>query len=153
MERQVPSASSLWSRAATARSAAGTRGTTNRSTSTTSARVSGLLRLILFAVSAAICERVPGATVLRNQIPKSYLPYDLYCNLIPNKDQPDRPVFDQVPRTGAFEVSYKGMVSPRILPLTHFLFIIVDLLQAPGCLLAQCGTGRATCRPDCRCRL
>ena len=93
-------------------------------------------RFILFAVSAAICERVPGATVLRNQIPKSYLPYDLYCNLIPNKDQPDRPVFDQVPRTGAFEVSYKGMVSPRILPLTHFLFIIVDLLQAPGCLLA-----------------
>ena len=48
--------------------------------------------------------------VLRNQIPKAYLPYDLYCNLIPNEDE-NVVVFDQVPRTGSFEVSYKGLVS------------------------------------------
>jgi hypothetical protein len=47
---------------------------------------------------------------MRNQIPKSYLPYDLYCNLIPNND-PNCVSFMQVPRTGSFEVSYKGLVS------------------------------------------
>jgi len=37
-------------------------------------------------VAAAITERIPHAVVMKNQIPKSYLPYDLYCNLIPNSD-------------------------------------------------------------------
>ena len=45
--------------------------------------------------------------VMKNQIPKSYLPYDLYNNLIPNED-PDAVYYQQVPRTGSFEVSYKG---------------------------------------------
>jgi len=49
---------------------------------------------------------------MRNQIPKSYLPFDLYCNLIPNEDD-NVPYFQQVPRTGSFEVSYKGHVSFR----------------------------------------
>ena len=66
---------------------------------------------ISLLVSSAITQRLPSATVLRNQIPKAYLPYDLYCNLIPN-DNENVAVFDQVPRTGSFEVSYKGMVSP-----------------------------------------
>lgn len=61
-------------------------------------------------MSTAIVERVPNALTMRNQIPKSYLPYDLYCNLIPNDDE-NIPYFQQVPRTGAFEVSYKGLVS------------------------------------------
>ena len=43
-------------------------------------------------------------------IPKSYLPFDLYCNLIPNND-PNCETFQQVPRTGSFEVSFKGLVS------------------------------------------
>ena len=47
---------------------------------------------------------------MRNQIPKAYLPFDLYCNLIPNADQ-DCATFSQVPRTGSFEVSFKGHVS------------------------------------------
>ena len=38
-------------------------------------------------VATAITERMPSAVVLRNQIPKAYLPYDLYCNLIPNDDE------------------------------------------------------------------
>ena len=62
------------------------------------------------AVSAAIVERVPNALTMRNQIPKQYLDYDLYCNLIPNEDE-QVSYYQQVPRTGAFEVSYKGLVS------------------------------------------
>ena len=44
---------------------------------------------------------------MKNQIPKSYLPYDIYNNLVPN-DADDTPFYIQVPRTGAFEISYKG---------------------------------------------
>lgn len=58
-------------------------------------------------VSQAIVERIPHAITMRNQIPKAYLPFDLYCNLIPNADQ-DCATFSQVPRTGSFEVSFKG---------------------------------------------
>ena len=61
-------------------------------------------------VASAILERVPGATVLKNQIPKSYVDYDLYYNLVPD-ESPDYPYFDQLPRLGALEVSYKGNVS------------------------------------------
>lgn len=49
----------------------------------------------------------PEVRVLRNQIPKAYVDYDLYYNLIPNED-PNAKTFDQLPRVGAFEVSYKG---------------------------------------------
>jgi hypothetical protein len=58
-------------------------------------------------VSSAIAELIPNAMTMRNQIPKSYLHYDLYCNLIPN-DDPNVNAFHQIPRTGAFEVSYQG---------------------------------------------
>jgi hypothetical protein len=61
-------------------------------------------------VSSAIVELIPNAITMRNQIPKSYLHHDLYCNLIPQEDQ-NAPYFHQVPRTGAFEVSYHGHVS------------------------------------------
>ena len=47
--------------------------------------------------------------VMKNQIPKQYLPFDIYNNLVPNDDE-DTPYFQQVPRTGSFEVSYKGML-------------------------------------------
>ena len=60
-------------------------------------------------ISNGIIEKLPSAVVMRNQIPKSYLPYDLYCNLIPNEDD-NCEYYDQVPRTGAFEVSYKGLL-------------------------------------------
>lgn len=65
---------------------------------------------------------------MRNQIPKDYLPFDLYCNLIPNSDS-NTPYFQQVPRTGSFEVSFKGLVSTlpalppwpaRLPPLTFY---------------------------------
>lgn len=47
--------------------------------------------------------------VMKNQIPKSYINFDLYNNLVPNDDQ-NTPYYQQVPRTGSFEVSYKGML-------------------------------------------
>jgi len=64
----------------------------------------------LTAVSAAIIERIPNVLIMRNQIPKEYVDFDLYCNLVPNQDE-HCPTYQQVPRTGAFEVSYKGFVS------------------------------------------
>jgi len=46
---------------------------------------------------------------MKNQIPKSYLNFDLYNNLVPNDDE-SIPYFQQVPRAYAFEVSYKGIL-------------------------------------------
>ena len=60
-------------------------------------------------IAAAIIERVPNAIVMKNQIPKSYVHYDLYNNLIENDDE-SCPYFAQVPRIYAFEVSYKGLL-------------------------------------------
>jgi len=47
--------------------------------------------------------------IMKNQIPKSYLNFDLYNNLIQNDDE-TCPYYQQVPRIWAFEVSYKGML-------------------------------------------
>lgn len=60
-------------------------------------------------VSAAIIERIPNAIVMRNQIPKEYVDFDLYCNLVPNSED-SCPTFQQIPRHWAFEVSYKGFL-------------------------------------------
>lgn len=60
-------------------------------------------------MASAIVERIPDALTMRNQVPKTYVNYDLYCNLVPNDDD-SIPYYHQVPRTGAFEVSYKGML-------------------------------------------
>jgi len=60
-------------------------------------------------VAGAIIERIPNAMVMKNQIPKQYLPFDLYNNLVPNNEE-DTPYFQQIPRTGAFEISFKGML-------------------------------------------
>ena len=90
-------------------------------------------------MSAAITQRLPQAVVLRNQIPKAYLPYDLYCNLIPNEDE-NVYVYDQVPRTGSFEVSYKGLVSTRG---RHEKLTWVDRYLLRVCVRA-CGGKKAT---------
>ena len=41
----------------------------------------------------AIKTRIPGATVLKNKIPKDFVNYDIYMNLIGNKD-PNYPYYD-----------------------------------------------------------
>jgi len=52
----------------------------------------------------------PEVRVLRNQIPKTYVDFDLYYNLIPNENN-NSETFDQLPRVGAFEVSYSKLLS------------------------------------------
>ena len=42
-----------------------------------------------------------------NQVPKDESNCDLYFNLVANNDK-DNKFFEQLPRVGAFEVSYKG---------------------------------------------
>ncbi len=59
---------------------------------------------------AAIADRVPELNVVRNQVPKSWVDYDFYVQLVPDENA-DNPFFPQVPRLAAFEVSYKGIVS------------------------------------------
>ncbi len=60
-------------------------------------------------MAAAIIARLPDAVVMKNQIPKHYLDFEIYNNLIPNED-PSTPFYQQVPRLGALEVSFKGML-------------------------------------------
>ncbi len=60
-------------------------------------------------MAAAIIDRIPNAIVMKNQIPKAYLPFELYNNPVPNEDE-SMPYYQQVPRAGAFEVSYKGLL-------------------------------------------
>jgi len=38
-------------------------------------------------MASAIIERIPNAMIMKNQIPKHYLNYDLYNNLIQNDDE------------------------------------------------------------------
>ena len=60
-------------------------------------------------MATAIVEKIPNAVVMRNQIPKDFMNYDCYINLVPNED-PNIPYFQQIPRIGAFEVSHNGLV-------------------------------------------
>ena len=53
----------------------------------TADRIFLALTLSSVSVSGAIAERIPNSITMKNQIPKSYLHYDLYCNLIPNEDE------------------------------------------------------------------
>lgn len=63
-------------------------------------------------MQAAITAKLPQATVLKNTIPKEWVDYDIYCQLMPN-DDPNNNYYQSIPRTGAFEVSHKGVVSDR----------------------------------------
>jgi len=58
-------------------------------------------------IAEGITARMPDVHVLRNQIPKEYVDFELYYNLVPNEDQNSK-FFEQLPRVGACEVSYKG---------------------------------------------
>ena len=58
-------------------------------------------------IEESVVTMNPDVCVLRNKIPKDYVGFDLYYNLVPNNDE-NVETFDQLPRVGAFEVSYKG---------------------------------------------
>ena len=48
--------------------------------------------------------------MLVNKVPKIWVDYEIYCQLVPNADI-NEPNYQMIPRTGAFEVSFKGVVS------------------------------------------
>lgn len=47
-------------------------------------------------------------------VPKENHESDIYCQLIPN-DDPNQPFFEIVPRIGAFELSFNGVVRTKII--------------------------------------
>ena len=53
---------------------------------------------------------MPSATVIKNQVPKEWVDYDIYCQLLQNEDE-NNPYYQSIPRTGAFEASHRGVVS------------------------------------------
>ena len=61
-------------------------------------------------MAAKIKEHIPDALVVINKAPKEWVDFEIYCQLIPNNNESD-PYYGIVPRTGAFEVSFKGVVS------------------------------------------
>jgi len=46
-------------------------------------------------------------------VPKKFAMSDIYCQLIPN-DHDDNPYYQVMPRMGAMEVSFNGVVSKAI---------------------------------------
>jgi hypothetical protein len=60
---------------------------------------------------AARIREYSGApvTVLINEVPKAWAMQDAYCQLIPCNDE-QRMAYSMIPRIGAFEVSYKGIL-------------------------------------------
>jgi hypothetical protein len=60
-------------------------------------------------VAAKIQELSPGTVVLINEVPKQWVDYEIYCQLIPNTD-PNIKTYKILPRIGSFEVSFKGVV-------------------------------------------
>ena len=69
-------------------------------------------------MSAYLRDTIPGVQVLKNKIPKQWAMADIYCQLIPNNSNSE--YFEVIPRLGAFEISYKGVVS--IFPCFNELF-------------------------------
>lgn len=62
-----------------------------------------------YIVAAAIKEHVKDGEVVFNLVPKENAMSDIYCQLIPN-DDPKQPFYEVVPRIGAFELSFNGVV-------------------------------------------
>jgi hypothetical protein len=60
-------------------------------------------------VAESIKKERAGVSFLFNQVPKEWAMEDIYCQLVPNEDKAD-PTYAMIPRIGAFEVSYKGVI-------------------------------------------
>ena len=60
-------------------------------------------------VASKIQECAPGSLVLINEVPKAWVDYEIYCQLIPNTDT-NLKTYKILPRIGSFEVSFKGVV-------------------------------------------
>lgn len=60
-------------------------------------------------MAAKIQEHIPGSVVLINEVPKPWVDFEIYCQLIPNTDDSIQ-TYKILPRIGSFEVSFKGVV-------------------------------------------
>ena len=65
---------------------------------------------------------MPDCEVVFNLVPKENAMSDIYCQLIPN-DGPS-PFYEVVPRIGAFELSFNGVVSIFIYKHNHLPYSI-----------------------------
>ena len=75
-------------------------------------RVSKFLKSILvyFIVEQALHQAFDKKIqFIFNKVPKEWAHADSYCQLIPN-DDPAFDCYDIIPRIGAFEVTYNGIV-------------------------------------------
>ena len=78
--------------------------------------------------------------VLINEVPKAWVDFEIYCQLIPNND-PNLKTFKILPRIGAFEVSFKGVVS-----FVYFMINkIADILKATIRYVAKLRSRFKTC--------
>jgi hypothetical protein len=68
-------------------------------------------------VALKIQEIIPNIVVYVNEVPKEWVDYEIYCQLVPNYD-PNQATYKVLPRIGAFEVSFKGVVSTFLLYVT-----------------------------------
>ena len=62
---------------------------------------------------------VPGSVVFVNKVPKAWVDFDIYCQLVPNND-PNEECYEIVPKIGAFEVSFKGIVRLILSYISNF---------------------------------
>jgi len=60
-------------------------------------------------MAEAIKKVRPDVSFVYNQVPKEWAMEDIYCQLVPNEDK-GCPTYDMIPRIGAFEVSYRGII-------------------------------------------
>ena len=87
---------------------------------------------VVCTVASAITSKVPDATVLKNSIPKAWVDFEIYCQLLPD-DNTNNPHFAQIPRIGAFEISFKGIVRTLTFPnssLAHIFKVAVRNMAA-----------------------
>lgn len=88
-----------------------TRATSRPSTRTSLSNVIISIVLICFNTVAKAVSESTGQSlqVYFNQVPKAWAMEDSYCQLIPCND-PESDVYSMIPRIGAFEVTYKGVL-------------------------------------------
>ena len=68
-----------------------------------------MLTNVACVVAGKIQEYIPGTVVLINEVPKPWVDFEIYCQLIPNTDSTIQ-TYKILPRIGSFEVSFKGVV-------------------------------------------
>jgi len=67
-------------------------------------------QIFIVLVASKISSLLPNIQILINEVPKAWVDFEIYCQLVPNSD-PNQANYKILPRIGAFEVSFQGVVS------------------------------------------